>query len=63
MPDVVIPMHYMMDGYHTQFDELDEFLDLFPKEDIEYADCEALEFDRTDFDGEKTRVIVPKKVN
>ena len=62
MPDVVIPMHYMMDGYRTQFDELDEFLDLFPKEDIEYADTSALEFDRTDFDGEKTRVIVPKKI-
>lgn len=63
MPDVVIPMHYMMDGYRTQFDELDEFLDLFPKEDVEYADIAALEFDRTDFDGERTRVIVPKKVN
>lgn len=63
MPDVVIPMHYMMDGYRTQFDELDEFLDLFPKEDVEYADTAALEFDRTDFDGERTRVIVPKKVN
>ena len=62
MPDVVIPMHYMMDGYKTQFDELDEFLDLFPKEDIEYADTQALEFDRADFDGERTRVIIPKKI-
>ena len=62
MPDVVIPMHYMMDGYKTQFDELDEFLDLFPKEDIEYADTQALEFDRADFDGERTRVIVMKKI-
>lgn len=62
MPDVVIPMHYMMDGYKTQFDGPDEFLDLFPKEDIEYADMRTLEFDRADFDGERTRVIVPKKI-
>ena len=63
MPDFVIPMHYMLAGYRTQFDDLDEFLDLFQKEDVEYADTAALEFDRTDFDGERTRVIVPKKVN
>ena len=63
MPDVVIPMHYMCEGYVTEFDELDEFLDLFPRRDIEYADTTELEFDRADFDGEKTRVIVPKKVN
>lgn len=63
MPDVVIPMHYMCDGYKTEFDELDDFLDLFSDKDIEYADTTELEFDRMDFDGERTRVIVPIKVN
>ncbi len=62
MPDVVIPMHYMCDGYLTQFDDLDDFLDLFDKDDVEYADENELEFDRTDFDGERTRVIVARKV-
>ncbi|MBO7156567.1 MAG: MBL fold metallo-hydrolase [Clostridia bacterium] len=63
MPDVVIPMHYMCDGYKTEVDELDDFLDLFSDKDIEYADVTELEFDRMDFDGERTRVIVPIKVN
>ena len=62
MPDVVIPMHYMCDGYVTQFDDLDDFLDLFERKDIEYAEGTEIEFDRTDFDGERTRVIIPKKV-
>ena len=63
MPDVVIPMHYMMDGYRTEFDELDEFLDLFDQKDIEYVDTDEVEFDRTDFDGERTRVMVFKKIH
>lgn len=63
MPDVVIPMHYMMEGYHTEFDELDEFLDLFPKKSIEYVEENEIQFDRTDFDGEKTRILVLKKVD
>lgn len=63
MPDVVIPMHYMMEGYHTEFDELDEFLDLFPKKSIEYVEENEIQFDRTDFDGEKTRVLVLKKID
>lgn len=63
MPDVVIPMHYMMDGYRTEFDELDDFLDLFDQKDIEYVDTDEVEFDRTDFDGERTRVMVFKKIH
>lgn len=63
MPDVVIPMHYMMDGYETEFDSVDDFLELFPSEDVEYANSTELEFDRTDFDGEKTKVIVCKKLD
>jgi L-ascorbate metabolism protein UlaG (beta-lactamase superfamily) len=63
MPDVVIPMHYMMEGYNTEFDELDDFLDLFPKKSIEYVEENEIQFDRTDFDGEKTRILVLKKVD
>jgi L-ascorbate metabolism protein UlaG (beta-lactamase superfamily) len=63
MPDVVIPMHYMCEGYHTHFDDLDNFLDLFPQKDIEYAEGTELEFDRMDFDGERTKVIVPIKLD
>ena len=63
MPDVVIPMHYMMEGYNTEFDELDEFLDLFPKKSIEYVEENEIQFDRTDFDGEKTRILVLKKID
>lgn len=61
MPDVVIPMHYMAEGYNTAYDELDEFLDLFDREDIEFSNNTVLEFNRTDFDGEKSRVIICKK--
>lgn len=62
MPDVVIPMHYMIEGCTSNLDELDNFLRLFDEYNIEYAG-EALDFDRTDFDGERTRVIVPKRLN
>lgn len=61
MPDVVIPMHYMAEGYNTVLDELDDFLKLFDEDDIEYGG-EVLDFDRTDFDGERTRLIIPKKI-
>ena len=37
-------------------------LDLFEKKDIEYVEGTEIEFDRTDFDGERTRVIIPNKV-
>lgn len=61
MPDVVIPMHYMVEGCTSNLDELDNFLRLFDEDNIEYAG-ETLDFDRTDFDGERTRVIVPKRL-
>jgi len=61
MPDIVIPMHYMLEGYNTDLDELEDFLKLFDEENIEFAE-EVIELDRTDFDGERTRIIVPKRV-
>ncbi|MDD3946914.1 MAG: MBL fold metallo-hydrolase [Clostridia bacterium] len=62
MPDVVIPMHYMAEGYHTVLDDLDDFLKLFEEENIEYTG-KVMEFDRTDFDGERTKIIIPKRVS
>jgi L-ascorbate metabolism protein UlaG (beta-lactamase superfamily) len=61
MPDVVIPMHYMAEGYNTLLDDLEDFLRLFDEENIEYAD-NVLEFNRNDFDGERTRVVLPKRL-
>ncbi|MDR3185396.1 MAG: MBL fold metallo-hydrolase [Christensenellaceae bacterium] len=58
MPDVVIPMHYMQDGYKTSLNSLDEFTDLFDKDDVEYVDGNTMEFDRNDFSGDRTKVIV-----
>lgn len=60
MPDIVIPMHYA--GKDTQLDisTVDDFLDLFDDDDIEYVNGNSIEFNRTDFDGEKTRIIVLK---
>lgn len=63
MPDVVIPMHYKTDGYNGEFADIDEFLDLFPRENVVFVEEDFKEFDRTDFDGEKTTVLVMKKIN
>lgn len=63
MPDVVIPMHYNLPGYISEYGEVDEFTDLFDSEDVEYLDTSELEFDRADFDGERTRVLVLKREN
>lgn len=61
MPDIVIPMHYKTDDCKLDIDEIDEFLDLFDKNDIEYIQDDSVHFDRTDFDGETTKVYVMKK--
>ena len=38
-------------------DKVDSFLKLFEEEQIIYANS-AIDFDRTDFDGEDTKIIV-----
>jgi L-ascorbate metabolism protein UlaG (beta-lactamase superfamily) len=58
MPDVVIPMHYMHEDYLTDVDDIDIFLKKFNKNDIEYVESDEIEFDRAEFDGDRTRVIV-----
>lgn len=57
MPDVVIPMHYRTRDCVMDIDKIDNFLKLFDDEQIVYAD-KAMTFDRTDFDGENTKIIV-----
>jgi Predicted Zn-dependent hydrolases of the beta-lactamase fold len=58
MPDVVIPMHFKTKDCKFDIAELDDFLDLFDRDEIEYLDVNTVEFDRYDFDGESTRVLV-----
>ena len=57
MPDVVIPMHYRTRDCDMDIDKVDSFLKLFDEERIIYAN-DAIDFDRTDFDGEETKIIV-----
>ena len=63
MPDVVIPMHYKTKDCDFDIDKVGEFLDLFDDENIVYADSSTVEFDRADFDGEETKVLVLEKLN
>lgn len=57
MPDVVIPMHYKTRDCELDIDKVDAFLKLFDDEQIVYVDG-PLNFDRTDFDGENTKILV-----
>lgn len=61
MPDVVIPMHYKTKDCNFDIAKLNEFLDLFDDEDVVYQDSHTVEFDRADFDGERTKVLVLNK--
>lgn len=63
MPDIVIPMHYATKETTLDIETADYFLDLFDEEDIEYIKGNSIEFNRTDFDGEKTKVIVFNRNN
>ena len=63
MPDIVIPMHYKTKDCEFDIDKVGEFLDLFDDENIIYADSATVEFDRADFDGEATKVLVLDKFN
>lgn len=61
MPDVVIPMHYKTKHCEMDIDRVDAFLRLFDDESVEERDETTLEFDRADFDGSSTKIIVPKR--
>ncbi len=61
MPDFVIPMHYKTKDCDMDIDKLSEFLNLFDDENIIEVEGSSVEFDRADFDGENTRVLVLEK--
>lgn len=63
MPDVVIPMHYKTKDCEFDLDKINEFLNLFDDENVVYAESETVEFDRADFDGESTKVLVLEKLS
>ena len=60
MPDVVIPMSFKTRNCNLDIDKVDVFLRKFEGYDITYAN-KAIEFDRTEFDGETTKIIVFNK--
>lgn len=62
MPDVVVPMHYKTKDCDMDIDKLSEFLDLFDDDCVEYVEGCTVEFDRADFDGESTKVLVLEKL-
>jgi len=53
-------MHFKTEDCSLDIDGLDDFLDLFDKDEIVYLDSDTVEFDRFDFDGESTKVYVFK---
>lgn len=61
MPDVVIPMHYKTERTAYPIDKVDAFLRLFDRNAIIEEDTDTLEFDRSDFNGAGTKIIVPKR--
>ncbi|MEG2541180.1 MAG: MBL fold metallo-hydrolase [Clostridia bacterium] len=61
MPDIVIPMHFKTKDCDFDIAKINEFLDLFDDEDIIHNDGNTVEFDRADFDGENTKVLVLDK--
>lgn len=60
MPDIVIPMLYRdKDFTLVNLDKLEEFTDLFDDKDLIYIDQNnAMEFDRADFEGDNTKVVI-----
>lgn len=60
MPDIAIPMHYKTRDCDLSIDKVDPFLKLFDEEQIMYIDGE-IEFDRADFEGEETKILVFNK--
>lgn len=61
MPNIVIPMQYRDKDIDIDLDRLDEFLELFPKSSVIYADSDTMEFDRADFEDDSTKIIIFEK--
>ncbi|MDR0855602.1 MAG: MBL fold metallo-hydrolase [Christensenellaceae bacterium] len=66
MPDIVIPMHYYDDeniGNASDLAEVQDFTELFDEDFVEYSDDSKVKFDRSDFDGETTKILVLTRKN
>ncbi len=61
MPDICIPMHYKTKDTELDIEKADAFLRLFDDSQIIIADQNTIEFDRYDFNGESTKIILPKR--
>jgi L-ascorbate metabolism protein UlaG (beta-lactamase superfamily) len=61
MPDIVIPMHYRTKDCEFDLDKIGEFLDYFDEDAVCHYEGDTLEFDRADFDGEETKVVILEK--
>lgn len=62
MPDVVIPMHYKTKDCEFDIDKVNEFISLFDDENVIYQEGCTVEFDRADFDGEETKLLILDKL-
>lgn len=62
MPDVVIPMHYKTPESQLDIDKVESFVRLFEDEAVFFAEEDILEFERDDFEGNLTKVIIPKRL-
>lgn len=62
MPDIVIPMHFRTKDCNFDIARLNEFISLFDRDEVEYLDDDVMEFDRYDFDGESTKVLIFKNM-
>ena len=60
MPDVVVPMSFKTRDTILDLDKVDLFLRQFEDYEIIYTNS-PVEFDRTEFDGETTKIIVFNK--
>lgn len=60
MPNVVIPMHYKTRDCTLDIGRLEDFLDLFEDEQVIYVD-NSIKFDRSEFLGEETKIVVFNK--
>jgi len=62
MPDIVIPMHYKTKDCDLDIDKVNDFIALFDDENVIYPESATIEFDRADFNGEETKVLVLEKL-
>lgn len=63
MPEIVIPMHYKTSDSLNNIEKLDAFTKLFDESQITYSETSVMEFERDDFTGEPTKIIIARRAN